>query len=110
MKIFAIADLHLSFSANIDKPMDKFGSGWENHAERLKENWEKLVSEEDIVLIPGDISWALRLEDAMDDFDWIHSLPGTKLISKGNHDLWWATSRKMDAFKLENGLDSISFM
>lgn len=89
MKIFAIADLHLSFDENIDKPMDKFGPGWENHTERLKENWEKLVSDEDIVLIPGDISWALRIEEAIADFDWIHSLPGTKLISKGNHDLWW---------------------
>ena len=89
MKIFAIADLHLSFNENIDKPMDKFGPGWENHTERLKENWEQLVSEDDIVLIPGDISWALRIEEAMDDFEWIHSLPGTKIISKGNHDLWW---------------------
>lgn len=89
MKIFAIADLHLSFSENIDKPMDKFGMGWENHTERLGKAWRKLVSDEDIVLIPGDISWALKLEDAMDDFEWIHSLPGIKIISKGNHDLWW---------------------
>ena len=89
MKIFAIADLHLSFDENIDKPMDKFGPGWENHAERLRENWERLVSGEDIVLIPGDISWALRIEEAMADFEWIHGLPGTKIISKGNHDLWW---------------------
>ena len=89
MKIFAIADLHLSFDESIDKPMDKFGPGWENHTERLKANWERLVSEEDIVLIPGDISWALRIEEAMADFEWIHGLPGTKLISKGNHDLWW---------------------
>ena len=87
LKIFAIADLHLSFNENIDKPMDKFGPGWESHTERLKKNWERLVTDEDIV--PGDISWALRLEEAIADFDWIHSLPGTKIISKGNHDLWW---------------------
>ena len=89
MKIFAIADLHLSFSENIDKPMDKFGMGWENHSDRLRENWEKLISDEDLVLIPGDVSWAMKLDDALDDFEWIHSLPGTKIISKGNHDLWW---------------------
>ncbi len=90
MKIFAIADLHLSFNENIDKPMDKFGAGWENHAGRLDAAWREMVTEDDIVLIPGDISWALKLEDAMDDFAWLHSLPGTKLISKGNHDLWWS--------------------
>ena len=90
MKIFAIADLHLSFDENIDKPMDKFGPGWEGHTDKLESNWRRLVSEEDIVLIPGDISWALRIEEAMADFEWIHSLPGTKLISKGNHDLWWS--------------------
>lgn len=90
MKIFAIADLHLAFDENIDKPMDKFGPGWEEHTERLKDNWLRLVSDEDIVLVPGDISWALRIEEAMADFDWIHGLPGTKLISKGNHDLWWS--------------------
>ena len=89
MRIFAIADLHLSFNINIDKPMDKFGPGWEGHPGRLKENWEKTVTDNDVVLIPGDISWALRIEEAMEDFEWIHRLPGTKLISKGNHDLWW---------------------
>lgn len=90
MKIFAIADLHLGFDENIDKPMDKFGPGWENHTERLRENWEKTISDDDIVLIPGDISWALKIEEAMADFEWIHSMPGTKLLSKGNHDLWWS--------------------
>ena len=89
MKIFAIADLHLSFSENIDKPMDGFGSEWENHAARLRENWEKTVTDDDLVLIPGDISWGLKLDEAMADFEWIHSLPGKKIISKGNHDLWW---------------------
>lgn len=90
MKIFAIGDLHLSFNANIDKPMDKFGPGWENHAARLKDKWEKLVTDDDLVLIPGDVSWAMKLDEAMDDLDWIHSLPGKKIISKGNHDLWWS--------------------
>ena len=89
MKIFAISDLHLSFGDNIDKPMDKFGTGWSHHAERLKAAWEELVSDADIVLIPGDISWGLRLEEAEADFEWLHALPGIKIISKGNHDLWW---------------------
>ena len=90
MKLFAIADLHLAFDENIDKPMDKFGPGWENHTSRLRENWERLITDDDVVMIPGDISWALRIDEAIADFDWIHSLPGTKLISKGNHDLWWS--------------------
>ena len=65
MKIFAIADLHLSFDENINKPMNKFGPGWEDHPDRLKENWEKLVTDEDIVMVPGDISWGLRIEEAI---------------------------------------------
>ena len=89
MKIFAISDLHLSFGDNIDKPMDKLGDGWEQHTERLRAYWEELVTDEDIVLIPGDISWGLRLEEALADFEWLHSLPGIKILSKGNHDLWW---------------------
>ncbi len=89
MKIFAISDLHLSFGENIDKPMDKFGEGWENHADRLRSAWEENISDGDIVLIPGDISWGLRLDEALADFAWLHSLPGIKIISKGNHDLWW---------------------
>jgi predicted phosphohydrolase len=88
MKIFAISDLHLSFGENIDKPMDKFGEGWENHAARLKTFWEESINDGDLVLIPGDISWGLRLDEAQADFEWLHSLPGTKIISKGNHDLW----------------------
>lgn len=90
MKIFAISDLHLSHGENIDKPMDIFGGGWENHTGRLREYWEELVSDGDIVLIPGDISWGLRLGEAIADFDWLHTLPGIKIISKGNHDLWWS--------------------
>lgn len=89
MRLFGISDLHLSFSENIDKPMSVFGSGWENHAERLRTAWLENVTEEDAVVIPGDISWALKLEDAEADFRWIHKLPGRKIISKGNHDLWW---------------------
>ena len=90
MKIFAIGDLHLGFNENINKPMDKFGPGWEGHPKSVEDAWRELVSDEDIVLIPGDISWALKLDEAVEDFEWIHSLPGFKIISKGNHDLWWS--------------------
>lgn len=112
VKIFAIADLHLGLNENIDKPMDKFGPGWENHTARLKENWERTVTDDDIVLIPGDISWALRIEDAMADLEWIHKLPGTKIISKGNHDLWWSkitylNSLYDDMFFLQNTCYSV---
>lgn len=89
MKIWAIGDPHLSFHNNINKPMDVFGYGWKNHAERLKELWLERVRVDDIVVIPGDISWGLKLEEAMPDIEWLHELPGLKLISKGNHDLWW---------------------
>lgn len=97
MKIFAIGDLHLALSENIDKPMDKFGPGWEGHPMNLEKFWKDMVSDEDIVLIPGDISWALKLEDAKDDFEWIHRLPGRKIISKGNHDLWWSRIKYMNS-------------
>lgn len=89
MKIWAIGDPHLSFHEDVNKPMTVFGYGWENHAERLCDAWNACVAPEDVVIIPGDISWGLKLEEAMPDIEWIHRLPGTKLISKGNHDLWW---------------------
>ena len=97
MRILAIADLHLAFDERVNKPMDMFGSGWENHAERLKSAWLQMVDDDDIVLIPGDISWGLRLEEAMTDIEWLHQLPGTKLISKGNHDLWWSRIHYMNS-------------
>ncbi|MGI6212689.1 MAG: metallophosphoesterase [Anaerovoracaceae bacterium] len=96
MSIYAIGDLHLSFDKRIQKPMDIFGPLWEDHAERLKENWLREVGEEDTVLIPGDISWGLRMDEATADFNWIHSLPGRKIITKGNHDLWWGSITKMN--------------
>lgn len=90
MKIYAIADLHLATDERVDKPMDMFGPGWEGHPDKLKVAWNSLITDEDVVIIPGDISWGLRLDEAIADFDWLHELPGKKLISKGNHDLWWS--------------------
>lgn len=89
MKIFAIGDLHLSFHETVDKSMEAFGAGWEDYENRLRTNWLEVVSEEDLVILPGDLSWGLKLEEAMPDLDWIHELPGTKVAVKGNHDLWW---------------------
>lgn len=96
MSIYAIADLHLSFSPEVEKPMDIYGHAWNDHAERLKKNWLSKVKPEDTVIIPGDISWGLRLAEAIPDLDWIEELPGTKVIFKGNHDLWWQSTNKVN--------------
>jgi len=100
MGLFAIADLHLSLGKN--KPMCIF-KGWENHAERLKENWNKLVGEDDTVVIAGDISWATELTDAVPDLLFIdEELKGKKIILKGNHDYWWTSLSKLKALNLKN--------
>lgn len=95
MSIYAIADLHLSFSS--EKPMDIYGGEWINHPERVKANWEAVISERDTVIIPGDSSWALRLNEALTDLKWISGLPGKKVFIKGNHDLWWNSVSKLNA-------------
>jgi predicted phosphohydrolase len=87
VKIFAISDLHLSFSA--DKPMDVFGQAWENYFEKITESWTALVAEEDAVLLPGDLSWAMTLENAAIDIAAVARFPGKKIIVRGNHDYWW---------------------
>ncbi len=107
MSIFAIADTHLSFSC--EKPMDIF-HGWSDYVSRIEGNWRNLVTEDDTVVIPGDISWAMSLKEAEADFRFINSLPGKKIILKGNHDYWWTTKRKMDSFLSEKGFDSISIL
>ena len=108
MAIYTISDLHLSLG--IDKPMDIFGEIWENHEEKIKNNWTKKVKEEDLVLLPGDFSWAMYLEDAKNDFEFLNKLPGTKLLLKGNHDYWWGTLVKMKAFLKENRFEKIDFI
>lgn len=90
MRIWAIADLHLSFGVP-EKSMDMFGPAWTGHADKLAANWRAVISADDLVLIPGDISWAMNLEDAIPDLQWIHELPGTKVLLKGNHDYWWGS-------------------
>ena len=108
MSIYVIGDLHLSFSA--DKPMDIFGMNWENHAEKLKENWISKVKENDTVILPGDFSWATYLEETYKDFEFLNSLPGKKILSKGNHDYWWTTVTSMKRFLKENHFENIDFL
>ena len=93
-RIWAIGDLHLSFALP-DKSMDLFGDDWKNHAEKIALHWKSVVHPEDLVLIPGDISWAMRLEEALIDLQWIDQLPGTKVMIKGNHDYWWDSLKKL---------------
>ncbi len=107
MALFVIADLHLSLDGK--KPMDVF-PGWSGYVERLEKNWRAIVSPEDTVVIAGDISWAMRLEDAERDFAFLHALPGKKLLLKGNHDYWWSTRRKIETFFAEHGFDSLSLV
>ena len=95
MSIYVTSDLHLSFSENIEKPMEVFGADWVNHAERLESFWRGTVSQNDTVIIAGDVSWALKLEDAEYDLKWIENLPGGKVFVKGNHDLWWVSLAKL---------------
>lgn len=97
MKLFAIADLHLGFAVN--KPMDLFDPIWEDHHAKIKQDWYEKVSHDDLVMIVGDISWAMYFEDARIDLEWIDGLPGTKLLIKGNHDYWWQSLSKMQCFE-----------
>ncbi len=107
MSLFAIGDTHLSFGT--DKPMNVF-RGWDNYVERLETNWNNLIGDDDTVVIMGDISWAMNFKKMLEDFRFINSLNGQKIILKGNHDYWWNTMTKMNAFLEENSFDSIKFL
>lgn len=108
MSVFAIGDLHLSLGC--DKPMDIF-KGWDGYVTRLEENWNRVVSDNDTVVIPGDISWAMTLENTAKDFAFINNtLNGNKIILKGNHDYWWNTASKMNKFLSEQGFDRIKIL
>lgn len=95
MKVFAIGDLHLP--GGQDKPMDVFGGHWDDHFGRIHAAWEQSVGEEDVVLLPGDISWAMKLDAAMEDLGAVAALKGTKIITRGNHDYWWTSISKLRA-------------
>ncbi len=107
MAVYTISDLHLPGAEGEGKSMAVFGDRWRHGREKLIKNWSLLVSDEDTVVIPGDISWAMTLQDAYNDFALIDSLPGKKIIGKGNHDFWWSTASKMKAFFKSNSLDTI---
>ena len=97
MAIYALSDLHLSLS-NPEKSMDVFGSAWDGYIERIERGWRETVTDNDTVLVAGDISWATYIEKAEEDFSFLASLPGRKLISRGNHDYWWTTMKKLEEF------------
>ena len=108
MALFAIADLHLSGA--VEKSMEVFGSRWAGYTEKLEKNWRAVVKDSDTVVIPGDVSWAMRLGEAAPDLHLIDSLPGTKIIGKGNHDLWWTTLSKMEDLLDSEGITTIRFL
>lgn len=108
MSIFAMADLHLSSTVN--KPMDIFGARWTDYVTKIKKNWSAVVTDEDTVIIPGDITWAIDYSEAREDFKLIDELPGKKLIGKGNHDYWWGTMTKNRNFVKENNFNTIDFL
>lgn len=108
MSIFVLSDTHLSES--VSKPMDVFGYRWKNWTEKLTENWKKTVNENDTVIIPGDVSWGMSMDEARDDLMLLDSLPGKKIIGKGNHDYWWGTVSKIEDFFEKNGISSISIL
>lgn len=94
MSLFAISDLHLSLF--VDKPMDIFDDVWKHHEKKIEENWKKTICENDTVLIPGDISWGLNIDEAKTDLNFINSLPGRKILLSGNHDYWWSSLSKLN--------------
>lgn len=104
MALYAIGDLHLSFSA--EKPMDVFGGNWVGYMDKLKTGIRK-ITENDTTVLLGDLSWALSMEEARDDFFWIDSIPGRKIILKGNHDYWWSTVAKFNRFCQDNGFSNL---
>lgn len=107
MALFVIGDLHLSFHA--EKSMEIF-PGWEHYTQRLERNWRNLVKPEDTVVLAGDTSWAMSLADTQKDFAFLQSLPGRKLLLKGNHDYWWTTANKMNKYLAAEGFDSLHIL
>ena len=108
MAVYVLSDLHLSFSSQ--KPMNKFGSRWTNHAEKIKLAWNHTVSDSDTVIICGDISWAMRLEEAKDDLLFLNLLKGKKILLRGNHDYWWSSLAAMKRFLADNLITDIEFL
>ena len=108
MSVYAMSDLHLALG--VDKPMDIFGKGWSDYMQRIQTNWNNIVGDNDIVIVGGDVSWAMYLDECHQDFEYIERLKGKKIILKGNHDYWWESVTKLNNFVNSNGYGSISFL
>lgn len=108
MSLYTIADLHLSLG--VEKPMDIFGGKWNGYQEKIDKNLKNLLTDDDVLVIGGDISWGINLKESLNDFLFLESLPGKKIILKGNHDLWWCTMNKMKNFFIEHNIQSIEFL
>ena len=109
MSIYAIADLHLSFSTGKSKSMEIF-EGWEGYEFRLDKNWRSIVSDDDTVVVVGDLSWAMSLTEAYEDFCYLNGLPGKKVLVKGNHDYWWSSRKKIEDYLAENKFSTVSIL
>lgn len=108
MSIYTIGDLHLSFNEN--KPMSIFGENWQGHENKIKDNWIRNVKDDDLVVLPGDFSWSMYLNDTFKDFQYLKELPGRKLLLKGNHDYWWSTLTSMRNYLKKNNIENIDFV
>ena len=109
MALLVLSDTHLA-TANAEKSMEAFGHRWQDYIHRIEKNWLATVSAEDTVVIPGDITWAMTLEESRADLAFLDRLPGKKLLGKGNHDFWWTTASKMYRFFEENGFSSLGIL
>ncbi len=108
MSLFVIADLHLSITTH--KPMDVFGGRWQDYQSKIEKRWRALVSKDDTVIVPGDISWGMTLDEALPDLLFLSSLPGKKIISKGNHEYWWSSAAKINTLFKENDINNIELL
>ena len=108
MAVYVIGDLHLSFSTS--KPMELSGPRWRDHDKLIEQNWKNRIKESDTVIVPGDVSWGMTLDEAKADFDFIEALPGKKIFFKGNHDYYWQTNAKMEKFIKQNDYKTLTFM
>ena len=110
MSLYVISDLHLSTNETTNKSMEKFGTKWKDYHAKLEKYFRAIINDDDTIVIPGDISWAMTLEEAKSDFKFLGSLPGTKIIGKGNHDFWWSTASKIHSFFAENEITTIKLL
>ena len=110
MSLYVLSDLHLSTSDVTNKSMEVFGNSWADYVKRIEKYWRAVVDEDDTVIVPGDISWAMTMEEGLSDFKFIDSLPGRKILGKGNHDFWWSTMTKIKNFFEENEIKTIDIL